>query len=211
VNAIALTNESDEEVQKFLRRALDAEECLRTSEADVQQAIDAGHAAALIYDPPDGFKADDEMIRIAFDADAVLFSEESERVFKEQGLEAFQAHERKLSASLLPEGPLAKLLLTLSFIQQSYPPGKAPVRIAVVTARGSPSHERVIRTLRAWNVAVDEAFFLGGLKKKGDILKAFRAHIFFDDQEVHLEGASKVVPSARVPYRSDSPLRKKEK
>jgi 5'-nucleotidase len=78
----------------------------------------------------------------------------------------------------------------------------------VVTARGSPSHERVIRTLREWNVAVDEAFFLGGLKKKAEILKAFRAHLFFDDQELHLKTASRAVPSARVPYRTDSPLRK---
>jgi 5'-nucleotidase len=104
---------------------------------------------------------------------------------------------------------MAKLLKTLALIQKEGSSAHQGVRIAIVTARGSPSHERVIRTLREWNVRVDEAFFLGGLRKKGDILKAFGAHIFFDDQDVHLVSARKVVPSARVPYKTSSPLRKK--
>ena len=142
-------------------------------------------------------------------ADAVVFSEESEQIYREQGLEAFSSHERDNARTSLKEGPMAKLLKTLALMQREHKGDRPAVRIAIITARGSPSHERVIRTLREWNVQVDEAFFLGGLKKKGDILKAFGAHIFFDDQDIHLVSARKVVPSARVPYKTSSPLRKK--
>jgi len=97
-------------------------------------------------------------------------------------------------------GPFAKFLKTLSDIQKEFPAEKAPIRTALVTARSAPAHERVIRTLRAWNVRIDEAFFLGGITKR-DVLKAFGAHIFFDDQALHTKSASEVVPAARVPYR----------
>lgn len=189
--------------------AFDVDLFLSKSEHDVQAAIDAGFPAALIYDPPEGFDPQISEIRIAFDADAVVFSEESEQIYREQGLEAFSSHEKANARTALKEGPMAKLLKTLALIQKEHTGERAAVRIAIITARGSPSHERVIRTLREWNVQVDEAFFLGGLKKKGDILKAFGAHIFFDDQDVHLASACKVVPSARVPYKSGSPLRKR--
>lgn len=189
--------------------AFDVDLFLSKSEHDVQAAIDAGFPAALIYDPPEGFDSKVDEIRIAFDADAVVFSDDSEHIYREHGLEAFSSHEATHAHTALAEGPMAKLLKTLALIQQEGSSAHQGVRIAIVTARGSPSHERVIRTLREWNVRVDEAFFLGGLKKKGDILKAFGAHIFFDDQDVHLVSARKVVPSARVPYKSSSPLRKK--
>ena len=101
----------------------------------------------------------------------------------------------------MSEGPFAKLLKTISLIQQEFSEDTVPIRTALVTARNAPAHERVIRTLRAWNVRIDEAFFLGGIEKS-EILKAFGANIYFDDQTVHTESASRLVPAARVPYRS---------
>lgn len=179
---------------------------LSKSEEDVQQAIDGGVAAAALLAPPQQSDAKDDRIRIAFDADAVLFSEESELVYKREGIEAFWAHEKSLASVPLEAGPFAKLLITLSYLQQHFSAEPSPVRIAIVTARNSPAHERVIQTLRRWNVQVDEAFFLGGVGKDA-ILKAYGAHIFFDDQDVHLADASRVVPSGKVPYKSASPLK----
>ena len=179
---------------------------LSKSKTDVQVAIDTGVAAALLYDPPgDGSSEIDNKVRIAFDADAVLFSEESEAIYREQGIEAFYENERRNVDKPLQEGPFAKLLKTLSLMQKGFEPADAPVRIAIVTARNSPAHERVIKTLRTWGVRVDSAFFLGGVSKD-KILKAYGAQIFFDDQEVHLGLASAVVPSGWVPYPSNSVL-----
>ncbi|MFT7556195.1 MAG: 5'-nucleotidase, partial [Planctomycetota bacterium] len=141
--------------------------------------------------------------RIAFDGDAVLFSKESELIYQKEGLEAFLKHEKKNAAKPLPEGPFAKLLKTLSFLQfdlnNNHQYNTAPIRTALVTARNSPAHERVIRTLRAWNVRIDETFFLGGVAKS-KILESFSPHIFFDDQHQHCDAASQVVPTARVPF-----------
>lgn len=167
---------------------------------DVQEAIDAGVAAAQLYTAPADYNAPENQIRIAFDGDAVLFSAESERIFAEKGLEAFARHEERHRHKAMKEGPFAKLLLALSEIQKQFSPTECPVRIAIVTARNSPAHQRVIHTLRTWNVNVDEAFFLGGLKK-ADVLQAFGAHMFFDDQEGHVQNASVVVPSGHVPYK----------
>lgn len=174
---------------------------LSADEIDVQDAINAGFAAGLIYKTNSSYEEDiTEQIKIAFDGDAVLFSDESERIFQTQGLEAFIEHERLNAEKPLPEGPFAKLLKSLSFLQKQFPPESNPIRTALVTARNSPAHKRVILTLRSWGVRVDEAFFLGGVPKEG-VLKAFGAQIFFDDQEIHLSSSSKVVPSARVPYK----------
>lgn len=170
--------------------------------ADVQDAIDAGFAAALIYNPPSDYTPDKKQIRIAFDADAVLFSEESELIYKTQGLEAFIENEKLNAQKALPEGPFGKLLKTLSKIKEKDP---EILRIAIVTARNSPAHKRIILTLREWGVKVDEAFFLGGVSKD-QVLKSFNAHIFFDDQDSHVGLASEQVPAGRVPYRSDSLL-----
>ncbi len=167
---------------------------------DVQAAIDGGVAAAQLYAAPDGFRARDEQIRIAFDGDAVLFSPESERIYKEKGLDAFVRHEQRHRHKAMAEGPFAKLLLRLAEIQQQFPPGHGPVRIAIVTARNSPAHTRVVHTLRAWNVSIDEAYFLGGLPKDR-VLAAFGAHMFFDDQDGHVSAAAAVVPAGRVPYK----------
>ncbi|MBP3387578.1 MAG: 5'-nucleotidase [Clostridia bacterium] len=176
---------------------------LSANEEDVQEAIDAGVASGIICSH-DGFALDPSddigQIRIAFDGDAVIFSDESERIYKEKGLQAFAEHEQANARKPLPEGPFAKLLKTLALIQQRFPKEEVPIRTALVTARNAPAHERVVRTLRAWNVRIDEVFFLGGIEKS-EVLKAFGANIFFDDQSVHTEPASKVVPSARVPYK----------
>ncbi len=189
-------------VAKYLN-AFDVDLFLSAAEEDVQAAVESQVASGLIYDGPsqsNGKKL--QQIRIAFDGDAVLFSEESENIYQQQGLEAFIEHE-KINAKLpLPEGPFAKLLKTLSYLQfqlDSVTDGPTLIRTALVTARNSPAHERVIRTLRAWNVRVDETFFLGGVSKD-QVLEAFAPHIFFDDQHLHCDGASKVVPTARVPY-----------
>lgn len=172
---------------------------------DVQAAIDAGFAAAQVYNPPRSFDPESDQIRIAFDADAVIFSEDSEYIYKAQGLDAFHRNEHEKARDPLREGPFAKLLKALTFLQSHIKEDPSPVRIAIVTARSSPAHERIVRTLRAWGVRVDEAFFLGGVSKER-ILKAYKALIFFDDQEVHLHTASQVVPSGKVPYPSSSPI-----
>lgn len=179
---------------------------LSAHEDDVQSAIDCGIAAGIICS--DGIHTYDSgqipsQIRIAFDGDAVIFSDESERIFKEHGLEAFEENERMQAQNPLKEGPFAGFLRLLSDLQKEYSQEEAPIRTALVTARSAPAHERVIRTLRAWDVRVDEAFFLGGVSKR-DFLKAFGAHIFFDDQAVHTQAASEVVPSARVPYKNSA-------
>ena len=176
---------------------------LSANENDVQEAINANIASGIICSHnslPINPDEKIEQIRIAFDGDAVIFSDESEKIYQEKGLQAFAEHEHNNAQKPLPEGPFAKLLKTLSYIQNEYPENQSPIKTALVTARNAPAHERVIRTLRAWNVRIDEAFFLGGIEKS-EILKAFGANIFFDDQTVHTEPASKYVPSARVPYK----------
>ena len=176
---------------------------LSADESDVQEAINANFAAGIICTPNElPIRADEEIsqIRIAFDGDAVIFSDESEKIYQTKGLAAFTEYERENAMKPLPEGPFAKLLKTISYVQKQFGETDMPIRTALVTARNAPAHERVIRTLRAWNVRIDEAFFLGGIQKS-DVLKAFGAHIFFDDQSVHTDPASKMVPSARVPYK----------
>lgn len=190
-----------ENIAKYLS-AFEVDLFLSKNELDVQEAIDAGFAAALIYDVPNEYTPDDKEIRIAFDGDAVIFSEQSEAIYKTKGLQAFLDHEKTNAEKVLPDGPFAKLLRTLSTIKEKYP---QMLRIAIVAARDYPAHKRVILTLRQWNVDVDAAFFLGGVEKKA-VLKAFNAHIFFDDQDVHVKPASQDVPSGRVPYKSDSSL-----
>ena len=176
---------------------------LSLHEDDVQAAVDSGVAAALLYQKPDNVLEELDQIRIAFDGDAVIFSDESERIYQTQGIEAFERHERENALKPLPEGPFARLLKALSFIQNNFKAadGRArPIRTALVTARSSPAHERVIRTLRAWDVTIDETFFMGGVSKS-DVLAAFRPHMFFDDQLGHCDRASTIVQTARVPLK----------
>lgn len=189
---------------------------LSAYEDDVQCAIDSGIAAGIICTdniPQENvvvFRGNEEpepQIRIAFDGDAVLFSDESERIFKTEGLQAFEENEKQCAQCPLEAGPFANFLRKLSKLQNELGRENCPIRTALVTARCAPAHERVIRTLRSWNVRVDEAFFLGGLEKK-EVLRAFGAQIFFDDQSVHTINAAQAVPAARVPYRQ---VRKRDK
>lgn len=174
---------------------------LSLHEDDVQAAVASGVAAALLYQKPANALAELDQIRIAFDGDAVIFSDESERIYQTQGIEAFENHERENAGQPLPAGPFARLLKALSFIQKNFKTAEgraAPIRTALVTARSSPAHERVIRTLRAWDVTIDETFFMGGVAKS-DVLAAFKPHMFFDDQPGHCAGAAPLVQTGRVP------------
>jgi 5'-nucleotidase len=189
--------------------AYDVDLFLSKDEKDVQTVIDSkACAAASIYAPPQSFNPKDNRVKIAFDADAVLFSDESEHRYKTEGIDAFLKHEKDNEDNPLNKGPFAELLIKLSRIQDHLPTTieLSPLRLSIVTARSAPSHMRVIKTLRKWGVYVDEVYFMGGLSKD-KVLEAFGAHIFFDDQEAHLDATSKVVPSGRVPYDSDSPMK----
>ena len=180
---------------------------------DVRHALASGHAAATIV-PRRGVAnvadsivpQDDDELRIAFDGDAVLFSDEAERVFQAQGLDAFTASEAKAAETPLGGGPFKNFLAALHRIQTDFPRDRQPIRTALVTARSAPAHERVIRTLRAWGVRIDEALFLGGLDK-AEFLRAFGADIFFDDQRRHVESASRVVPAGHVPHGISNPVK----
>jgi 5'-nucleotidase len=178
-------------------RPLNANLFLSTNEADVRSALAAGVPAARVY--PHSARASDAhpgQVRIAFDGDAVLFSDEAERVFQSDGLDAFQAHERDHSATPLAGGPFKPLLLALHRLQQE-PSQRMRIRTALVTARSAPAHERAIRTLMDWNITVDEAMFLGGLAK-GEFLREFEPDFFFDDQTGHIENAAPHVPAGHV-------------
>jgi len=164
---------------------------------DVKRALDEGYAAATIF--PSVFRNETDELRIAFDGDAVLFSDEAERVYQEKGLAAFSRSESDAALQPLMGGPFKDFLAGLHRIQADFPEDASPIRTALVTARSAPAHERVIRTLRAWNIRIDEALFLGGLDK-GEFLRAFGADIFFDDQRTHIESASKHVATGHVPH-----------
>lgn len=181
---------------------------LSTNEGDVQRVADArACASAVLYPLSEGYQPAEDHVRIAFDADAVLFDEASERIYRSGGLSAFHAAERDARDTPMKDGPFADFLRKLAKLKESLPEGVeySPVRIAVVTARNAPAQTRVITTLRAWGVYVDSAFFMGGLPKD-EVLRVLRPHIFFDDQNAHVLPASGVVPSGRVPYPSSSPL-----
>ncbi len=135
-------------------------------------------------------------MRIAFDGDAVLFSDEAERVFQQGGLDAFHAHEIEHAARPLPAGPFKPLLLALQALQAE-PVAGMRIRTALVTARSAPAHERAVRTLMDWHIDIDEAMFLGGLPK-GEFLREFEPDFFFDDQTGHVASAAAHVPAGHV-------------
>lgn len=167
---------------------------------DVSNALEAGFAAATILPSKAAVSpGDEQQVRIAFDGDAVLFSDHAERVFKNQGLEAFTASEIAAANDPLPGGPFKDFLAALHRIQARYSQNEAPIRTALFTARSAPAHERVVRTLRAWKIRIDEAVFLGGMAK-GEFLKTFGADIFFDDQRGHCDSARDHVPTGHVPH-----------
>jgi 5'-nucleotidase len=170
---------------------------LSANDADVRSALDAGVPAARVV--PHSARASDmhpTEVRIAFDGDAVLFSDEAERVYQRDGLVAFQDHERIHSSTPLAPGPFKPLLEAVHRLQRE-PAHDMRIRTALVTARSAPAHERAIRTLMDWNIKVDEAMFLGGLPK-GEFLREFEPDFFFDDQTGHVDAAARHVPSGHV-------------
>ena len=177
-------------------KPLDANLFLSMNEADVRSALTAGVPAARVY--PHSAHASDahpQEVRIAFDGDAVLFSDEAERVFRHGGLDAFQSHERTHSGTPLAPGPFKPLLEALHRLQRAG--ALMRIRTALVTARSAPAHERAIRTLMDWQIEVDEAMFLGGLPK-GEFLREFEPDFFFDDQTGHVDSAAAHVPAGHV-------------
>ena len=165
---------------------------------DVRHALECGVAAATLVSQRGG-GTNSEQLRFAFDGDAVLFSDEAERIYKRDGLEAFTENEKASAREPLAGGPFKPFLAALHTLQQAFPPSEAPIRTALVTARSAPAHERVIRTLRAWNIRIDESIFLGGLNKT-DFLLAYQADVFFDDQQTYCVSASPHVATGHVPH-----------
>ena len=181
-------------------RPLNAQLFLSANEADVRSALAAGVPAARVTPlAPQASAAHPQELRIAFDGDAVLFSDEAEQVYQRQGLQAFQAHEQSQMATPLAAGPFKPLLQALQRLHQAGQASGMRVRTALVTARSAPAHERAIRTLMDWRIEVDEAMFLGGLPK-GEFLREFEPDFFFDDHPRHVESAARHVPAGHVAH-----------
>ena len=181
-------------------RAFGSDLFLSTNAEDVRQALDQQVAAATLIGSTvaGNRKRFSNQLKIAFDGDSVLFSDEAERVFQESGLDAFSRSEASSAEEPLEGGPFKNFLFALHKLQQQFSDDDLPIRTALVTSRGAPAHERVIKTLRHWDIRLDESLFLGG-RDKGEFLKSFEADIFFDDQAVHCENASSHVASGHVP------------
>jgi len=171
---------------------------LSTHAEDVRNALAHGVAAATLLSSPKTQRDDDEL-RFAFDGDAVIFSDEAEKIFKFEGLDAFTKSEKAAAKNPLNAGPFKNFLAALQSLQAEFGPAKCPIRTALVTARAAPAHERVVMTLREWNIRIDESVFLGGLPK-GEFLRAYGADVFFDDQQQHCESASVHVATGHVPH-----------
>ena len=172
---------------------------LSANPESVARALEAGVAAATILPSKAPTTASDQL-RIAFDGDAVIFGDESERVSHEQGIDAFHRNEVENVDKPLSGGPFRGFLAALQRLQAAFPAGDAsPIRTALVTARSAPAHKRVILTLRSWGVRLDEALFLGG-RDKGPFLQAFGADIFFDDSHSNVESARQHVATGHVPH-----------
>ena len=189
---------SGKPVGAFLK-AFQVDMFLSREDRSVEEALAVGIAAGIVYPAAATYTVSDE-ITFAFDGDAVLFGGESEEIFKTRGLEDFLANEKELARTPMSAGPFGRLLKTISSLQRLVPPENPPINIALVTARNAPAHERVMNTLDAWGIRVDQMFMLGGLEKR-PFLKVLRPHIFFDDQHAHAGPAAECVPSVRVPYR----------
>jgi len=179
---------------------------LSANPESVRRALEHGVAAATIL-PAHAPAQRHDQLRIAFDGDAVIFGDEGERLSQEQGLAAFHDHETANAREPLSGGPFRGFLDALHRLQAAFPAGEgAPIRTALVTARSAPAHERVIRTLREWDVRLDEALFLGG-RAKGPFLETFGADIFFDDSSQNIDSARKHVAAGHVPHGvSNEPL-----
>ena len=194
IERAAFTN--GESPYKYME-AYGADLLLSTNASDVRAALQKGYAAATIL-PGSASAPESGQLRIAFDGDAVIFSDEAERIYQEHGLDVFSDKEKEAASQPLSGGPFKRVLEALHEIQSSFPIENNPIRTALVTARSAPAHKRVVLTLRQWGIRIDEALFLGG-RSKGEFLKAFGADIFFDDQRVHVESAKDHVAAAHVP------------
>lgn len=175
---------------------------LSAHRSDVRHALDHGVAAANLL-LGGGLAAGQQRsnsnkLRLAFDGDAVLFSDEAEKIYQDDGLDAFAREETRKAAQPLPGGPFKAFLQALQDLQQEFEQENCPIRTALVTAREAPAHERVIRTLRAWDIRLDEYLFLGG-KAKAEFLRAFAADVFFDDQAQHCQAAAAHTSAGHVP------------
>ncbi len=171
---------------------------LSANPVSVQAALEHGVAAATIL-PAEAAEQGHPELRIAFDGDAVVFGDESERISQEGGLAAFHAHEAEKAHEPLSGGPFKGFLSALHELQADFPPEHCPIRTALVTARSAPAHKRVILTLREWGVRLDESLFLGG-RDKGPFLKAFGADLFFDDSRQNIDSARRHVAAGHVPH-----------
>ncbi len=173
---------------------------LSTQADDVTHALEHGVAAAtLLGGSGEARLPGGDELRLAFDGDSVLFSDEAEQVYQSEGLAAFAETEAAQASDPLEGGPFKGFLRSLHELQREFPEEDCPIRTALVTARSAPAHERVIRTLRAWDVRLDESLFLGGMEKT-EFLRAFGADVFFDDQTQHVERANPHVPAGHVPH-----------
>ncbi len=172
---------------------------LSTDPSDVRAALAEGFAAATILPQSSNYKDSSNELRFAFDGDAVIFSDEAEKIYKTKGLKAFTKSETDSANKPLAGGPFKNFLAALHRLQQDYSSQNCPIRTALVTARSAPAHERVIRTLREWQIRIDEALFLGGMPK-GQFLKSFEADVFFDDQTLHCDDAAEHVATGHVPH-----------
>ncbi|VAW33643.1 5'-nucleotidase [hydrothermal vent metagenome] len=184
-------------------KAFGAHLFLSAHNQDVELALKAGYASAHLLTrnlEKNLTSGDNNQVRIAFDGDAVLFSDDSEKIYKQEGLAAFKDNEQKKAGIPLTGGPFKPFLLALHNLQSLFKVDETPIRTALVTARSAPSHKRVILTLREWGIRIDEALFVGGLDK-AEFLKAFKADIFFDDQLIYIQSASNNrLTSGHVPY-----------
>ncbi|MFP6836106.1 MAG: 5'-nucleotidase [Pseudomonadales bacterium] len=172
---------------------------LSTQADDVTHALEHGVAAATLLGGSAAVVSSGEDLRLAFDGDSVLFSDEAEQVYQARGLDAFSATEAAAAERPLEGGPFKRFLSALHGLQREFEGQHCPIRTALVTARGAPAHERVIRTLRAWDIRLDESLFLGGMEKT-EFLRAFGADVFFDDQSQHCERASEHLAAGHVPH-----------
>lgn len=172
---------------------------LSNNRFDVERALAQNVAAATVLSPAPYYDNGDAQLRFAFDGDAVLFSDEAERIYHMFGYDAFTEYERREAKTPLGVGPFKAFMQALHDLQTEFPGQDCPIRTALVTARSAPNHERVVRTLRAWNVRLDEALFLGGLDK-AEFLQAYNADIFFDDMRENCDSVSQYVTAGHVPH-----------
>jgi len=178
---------------------------LSANKNDVKRALDVGFPAGLVLKTRIDDDENDEELRLAFDFDGVIADDEAEKVYQQDGLDAFSQRESTLRLQPHQDGPLANLFRRIAFYQQLQEAARKEnpelpklMKIAILTARNAPAHERMISTLKSWNISVDEAFFLGGIEKQR-VLEVMRPHMYFDDQTIHLHQIDNI-PMVHIPF-----------